>query len=147
MPAFSWRALKTNNFFPVIGVRLDKDQDDIGGKKEQECCKRKQMKSSKTHVDYLDYFMIGSKFGKNYLQSILNGCPINPIIYRPYIRPQPESHKREEYLNNISICSLVFSCSQNETRYVPCHCVWVLPEYISVIIIVVEYIENCGGIY
>ena len=80
MPAFSWRALKTNNFFPVIGVRLDKDQDDIGGKKEQECCKRKQMKSSKTHVDYLDYFMIGSKFGKNYLQSILNGCPIN----RPY---------------------------------------------------------------
>ena len=28
-------APKTNNFFPVIGVRLDKDQDDIGGKKDE----------------------------------------------------------------------------------------------------------------
>ena len=35
LPAFSLPDPKTNNFFPVIGVRLDKDQDDIGGKKDE----------------------------------------------------------------------------------------------------------------
>ena len=54
LPAFSMPDPKTNNFFPVIGVRLDKDQDDIGGKKDENVgAKFANVIIQKTCVDFL----------------------------------------------------------------------------------------------